>query len=404
MQKKLNLIYTANQFFYFALFGATFAFLSVYLLNEGFSNSTIGLAFSITGLVTIVVQSALANFLDRNKEIQIQTVVSILSWLIIGMSGLLFLVSKHLLIFILVILVLSLTQTMMGLINSLAFIFEPFGLKMNYGFARGMGSFAYAIMMLLIGSFIEKTSAHLIPVFYILFAFLLWFSARNYKLPKVKDEGNQKKSSLTDLPEIDQSFIEFFKKYKRVVILMGGVVLLFFAHTLINNFLIQVITPVGGTHQTLGIAAFIAAIVEIPAMMNLKQLEKIVPLHRLIQISSAFFVAKHALTYLAPNMSIIYIAQFLQIGAFSVAFPAYVEYINSKIEIVDLVKGQSLLTGAIALSNVFSGYFGGLLLDYIGMANTLLFSVFTTILGLVVVFYAVEPVAEIKDVEGIINE
>ena len=40
-------------------------------------------------------------------------------------------------------------------------------------------------------------------------------------------------------------------------------------------------------------------------------------------------------------MFVIYIAQFLQIGAFSVIYPALVEYINSIVDLKDLVKGQS---------------------------------------------------------------
>lgn len=393
MTRQLNIKYIASQFFYFSMFASMFAFVSVYLLHKGFDNATIGTVLSIMSLSTIGIQTLLANYIDKNKEIRLQDVISFLALIVVVGSIVLYFMPIELAILILIVLLLAIAQCLLTFVNSLAFIYEKFGIHINYGVARGMGSFAYAIMTMVLGQVVKATTPDILPLFYSAFALLLLLSVRSYSLPKthkviVEDEGVEE--SIAEQVAVEQSIFSFFLKYSRLVLLMGGVVFLFFAHTIINNFFIQVITPIGGDSGVMGTAVFVAAIVELPAMMNFEQLSRKISIDRLLKISAVFFLAKHALTYLAPNMLVIYLAQFLQIGAYSVVYPALVEYIKLNVDLEDLVKGQSLLTTAIALSSVFASFLGGILLDTVGVSQTLFIGVITTIIGLAIVFVTVE--------------
>lgn len=393
MTRQLNIKYIASQFFYFSMFASMFAFVSVYLLHKGFDNATIGTVLSIMSLSTIGIQTLLANYIDKNKEIRLQDVISFLALVVVVGSIVLYFMPIELAILILIVLLLAIAQCLLTFVNSLAFIYEKFGIHINYGVARGMGSFAYAIMTMVLGQVVKATTPDILPLFYSAFALLLLLSVRSYSLPKthkviVEDEGVEE--SIAEQVAVEQSIFSFFLKYSRLVLLMGGVVFLFFAHTIINNFFIQVITPIGGDSGVMGTAVFVAAIVELPAMMNFEQLSRKISIDRLLKISAVFFLAKHALTYLAPNMFVIYLAQFLQIGAYSVVYPALVEYIKLNVDLEDLVKGQSLLTTAIALSSVFASFLGGILLDTVGVSQTLFIGVITTIIGLAIVFVTVE--------------
>src|SRR5699024_7519261 len=185
----------------------------------------------------------------------------------------------------LTILLLAVGQALMTFVNSLAFIYEKFGIHINYGIARGMGSFAYAIITIVLGQIVKATTPNILPLFYAVFAFLLLVSVRTYSLPEedkviVEDEGVEE--SVAEQVAVEQNIFSFFLKYSRLVLLMGGVVFLFFAHTLINNFLIQVITPIGGDSGVMGTAVFVAAIVELPAMMNFEQLSRKIAIDRLL--------------------------------------------------------------------------------------------------------------------------
>ena len=81
------------------------------------------------------------------------------------------------------------------------------------------------------------------------------------------------------------------------MIFVVGVILVFFTHTIINNFFIQVITPIGGTESQMGIAVFIAAIVELPAMAMFNVMRKKIDCSTLLKISVIIFGLKHLLTF-----------------------------------------------------------------------------------------------------------
>lgn len=395
MKKQLNIKYAASQFFYFSMFASMIAFISVYLLYKGFDNATIGTVLSVTSLSTIGVQTLLANYIDKYREVRLQDVISAITIAIIIGSIILYFMPIEIFILALIVFIFAFSQALLTFINSLAFIYEKFGIHINYGVARGMGSLAYAVITMVLGQIVEATTPNILPVFYSIFALFLLFSVRSYFLPEDQQIVIEEvEEPLEEQVAVDQTMFEFFSKYSRLVLLMGGIVFLFFAHTVINNFFIQVITPIGGDSGSMGTAIFVAAIVELPAMMNFSQIAKRVPVSRLLKISALFFLAKHTLTFFAPNMMIIYIAQFLQIGAYSVVYPALVEYINSIVDLKDLVKGQSLLTTAIALSSVFASFLGGILLDEIGVSQTLLIGIVTTIIGLIIVFITVEDMTE----------
>ncbi|MDN6161387.1 MAG: MFS transporter [Atopostipes sp.] len=393
MRKKLNIKYSLGMFSHFTLFGTMVAFLSVFLLGKGFDNTKIGLTLSLIGIATIGVQTVLAAFLDKNKTIKLQDTISSLLMIIIIGSVFLFFLKEQLFILLLVVLVFSFVYAVEPLLNSMAFLYSDFGIRINYGFARGMGSLAFAVITALLGIVFEKISSHYLPLFYILFSFLTILAVRSYQLPldyQVEERKTDVKEEESEsVEESDKNMLEFAKEYKRLFLMMFGVVLLFFGHVLINNFFIQVITPIGGNNQTMGIAVFIGAIVELPAMLQFEQLAKKIPIHRLLKISAIVFLLKHFLTFLASNLWVIYLAQFLQIAAFAIAYPALVEYIQLAVSKKDLVKGQSLLASAIAFSNILSSFSGGILLDHIGVSKTLFVAVLTTLVGLILVFFTV---------------
>src|SRR5699024_7564118 len=117
------------------------------------------------------------------------------------------------------------------------------------------------------------------------------------------------------------------------------------------------------------------------------------PIEFWLKISIVFFIVKNIITFLATNMFMIYVAQFLQFGAFALTFPALVNYINVIVEPKDLVKGQTLLTLGMAISSVFASLVGGVLIDSIGVNPTLFIGVVTTIIGGIIIYAFVEETA-----------
>lgn len=389
--KKFNLKYAASMTAFFGLFASMFSFISVYLLHNGYDNATIGVVLSFTGILSIIIQTAEADFLDKRPEFRLQDAISINLILVLIGAVILLLTNSKLLILGLIVFIFAFAQSSETLLNSMAFIFERFNVNINYGFGRGMGSAAFAVVTMIIGYIVEMTTPNAIPFFYLVLGAILLLTVRSYKHPLEQEVIPEESEDLGDeMTATDNTLLQFFKNYKRLIVLMVGIICIMFTHTLVNNFFIQIITPIGGNSALMGTAIFIGAIVELPAMLGYQRIESRISANNLLKIAAVFFLVKHILTYFAPNMFVIYIAQFIQIGGFALIYPACVSYIRTVVSKKDAVKGQSLFTSAIAVSSVLGSFIGGIMLDELGVQTTLMAGIIANVIGLVIIFIASE--------------
>ena len=127
-------------------------------------------------------------------------------------------------------------MTIQPLLNSLAFLFEKYGIEVNYGLARGLGSAAYALASAVLGYLVEDFGTSMIPLFYIIGNILLIVVVYTYVVPKnqrhvVHREENQHE----EVKQEQLSFFQFCSIYKKFMIFVVGVILVFFTHTIINK-------------------------------------------------------------------------------------------------------------------------------------------------------------------------
>ena len=153
--------------------------------------------------------------------------------------------------------------------NSLAFAFEQYGIKINYGVARGIGSAAYAIISLGVGYIVDTLGTSVLPIVYSIFNIALILIVRSFVVPQVENHEITKEEQPEQL-----SYFAFMAKYKGFMLFVLATIFVFFAHTIINNFYIKVLEPIGGTSSQMGIAIFIAAMVELPAMFSIDILKE----------------------------------------------------------------------------------------------------------------------------------
>lgn len=391
--KSLNIKYVASQVFYFAAFAAMMGYASVYLLHKGFSNSTIGILLSVCNILAVFMQPALASFADKNKNIEIRKIVTTIVAVAIVLSAVLLVVpSNQAIIFVLVVSIFSLMTTIMPLMNTLAFVFEKYGIAINYGLARGLGSVAYAVASMVLGHAVDAFSPDLLPVCYVVFNALLFIVVHGFVLPKSEQIEVKEETKEEEVSTNNEGLLKFAGKYKKFIIFLLGFVFVYFAHTIINNFFIQIINNVGGDSSDMGNAVFLAAMLELPTMAYFTKLSQKVNCGTLIKISIMLFLVKHVITYLADDMIMIYIAQAFQMGAYALFIPASVYYVNCKIAPQDMVKGQSFVTTSMTVAGVFGNLIGGILLDQVGVGQVLLISAALSLVGALIVIMSVEKV------------
>jgi len=384
-ERQLNFWYSAQQVFYYAGFCAVVGYASVFMLAKGFSNSGIGMVLAAGNVLALFLQPLLATWCDRHPEFPLQRLVLICTAIIIACSLALWLlpVGTAAIAAVMVILM-TVCTTLMPFMNSLAFVFERLGMTMNYGAARGVGSGAYALSSLAVGRMAESLSADVIPVYTVIMTILMAVCVFLYRLGP---EAPQASGTETEKKQPAQlSFGGFVHRYLMFTLFLAGAMLVYLDHAFINNFFIQVILPLGGTSADMGTAVFIAASLEVPVMTLFRRIERRFGCENIIRFSIFMFMVKHIVTYFAASMAAIYAAQLLQTFAYALFMPASVYYVNEIIDLSDQVKGQSMVTIAMTAAGIIADLLGGIMIDRLGMHETLLVTAALSVIGTVIVF------------------
>lgn len=385
----LDIKYSAIQVLYFGIYIALIGYASVYLLAKGFSNSIIGIALAISSAIAVFIQPTVATFADKNRHIEFKKIVAgFIIVMAILSASILFLGDGTIILLCVFVGIATLHSTLMPLLNSMAFVFEKYGIEINYGLGRGLGSATYALGSLALGYLVEDFGVNIFPIAYLAMNILLIFVVYNFVIP-YNERKNLLKEKIQEEPK-QLSFLSFCKRYKKFMIFVLGLILVYFTHIIINNFFIQIITPIGGTETNMGIAVFIQAIMELPVMIFFNNIQKKFSCLTLIRFAVIMFIIKHILIYISPNITMIYIAQTLQMLSYAILIPASVYYANQIIEKSDSVKGQSMVTISIAASGIIANLVGGVLLDVISVKQVLLIGVGISIIGALIVITSVE--------------
>ena len=186
------------------------------------------------------------------------------------------------------------------------------------------------------------------------------------------------------------NLFSFIKTYPGFMLFVLGAVCFFFAHNAINDYMIQIITPLGGTEAQMGTAVFIAAILELPTMALIDKVMKKISCRNLLLIAGAAFLIKTLLMLTAPNMAVVYISQAMQMFAYAVFIPVSAYFVNQTMKRLDQVKGQAYVNVSITLGGVFSSLVCGRLLDIKGPNFMLTLSLVVTTIGLAIAFIALK--------------
>ena len=388
--KSLDIRYACIHGFYWMLCCSMIGYASVFLLDKGFTNTTIGTVLAISNILAVFGQPAVASYMDKTSKLSLRMLISLILVVIIALSLVLcFLTGASMVMVVLTIVAFTLMLTLQPFINSLTFAFEKNGIHINFGLARGIGSVAYAVMSLILGNLVAAFSPELLPFFYVGLSLCALFFVYTFFLPGHKDEiVHQEKETEHDQLSMGQ----FIKKYKTFMLLLVATVLLFFDHSVINNFFIQVVNHINGNSADMGNAIFLAAVLELPTMALFTKFQQKIGCKNIMLISAVFFSVKHVLTYFAVNMFMIYVAQVMQMLAYAVFIPASVYYVSQLVEEHDMNKGQALVTGAMTLASVFASLAGGVLLDALGVSKVLMIGAIISVLGTICMFISVEDV------------
>jgi len=384
MKKSLTIQYTFHQIAYWATCAGIVSFATAFLLQKGFAASTVGILLAAGNLLSCSFQPVLAQMADRVGG-------NVLKWMTMTMtmaSALCFAFLQLLpmsrgMFALLYLLGIFFYDAMNPLMNALNVSYTTEGYSINYGVSRGLGSLAFAFSALLIGRIMAKFGADWMVRISLGLLAVNAVMAMSY--PSLVTTVSQKKR------EVDCCSISVFVcRYKWYCISLLGVMLLGMFHAMTENYLIEIVTPLGGDSGTVGIALFVATAVEALVMMYLEQIRRRISDNWLLKIAGLSFVLKSVLLLVAGNVIEIYAIHLLQATSYTFLSPIQMYYANNKIGAADMVKGQAFSTASYTLGCAAGNFAGGQLLSAFDVRTMLFAGIAMAVMGTAVFFLTVE--------------
>lgn len=403
MERKLNISYAGIQATYWMVYAVVGSFASVFLLARGYSNSEIGVILAVANVVAVVLQPMVADFADRSKKVSLVGLIELMTIImLVFMAGLFVFQQKSLALSVIFLMLLAWHTSLQPLINSLNFKLEESGLKINFGVARSMGSLAYSILCAFMGTLVEKYSVSIMPVSGVAVILMLMVSV--FATKKMFDKAIAAKIARGEVAavtteavkaedEVEEiNLIDFLKRNKVFLILNIGVLGIFFSNNVLNNYMIQIVTNVGGDSEDMGRILSIMAFLEIPLMVCAGALRKKFSCELMLKIAAIGFTVKIALHYIATSVAMVYFAQIFQLISFGLFLPVMVMFINEVMSKGEAVKGQAFFTMMSTVASIVGSLIGGVILDLSGAKMLTLIATIITAAGTVILIMSVDKV------------
>lgn len=384
MKKNLTLRYTVQQCAYWAAAAGVVSFATAFLLEQGFAASHIGILLAAGNLLSCAAQPVLASIADRIGGNIVKWFIAGLTALSMACFGVIQLLPLPAGLYGLVYLLGVFTfDAMNPLLNAVSVSYNRIGYRINYGVGRGIGSFAYAVSALVIGKVMAAYGA----------AWMIWISigllvanvATTLGYPSLTESGVQRQahSDCCSVPV-------FFRRYKWYCVSLLGVMLLAMFHAMTENYLIEVVSPLGGDSGTVGVALFVATAIEMVVIVNFDWLRTKISDSWLLKFAGLSFLLKSVLFLMARNVMAIYGIQLLQATSYSFLSPTQLYYADAKVSPADMVKGQAFITAAYTLGCAIGNFTGGQLLSAFNVRILLWAGVAMAAAGTAVFFLTVD--------------
>ncbi|MBQ9196190.1 MAG: MFS transporter [Clostridia bacterium] len=376
----MTVSYAAVQFLFWFAYGTAVNFCSVYLLDQGLSNTAIGALSAAACALSVILQPLVAAYADKEKSLSIKTLL--LGFTVLLAAAGLALIPAYgngaALNALLLGCAILIVQVALPLINALATESINAGKSLNFSAARGMGSIGYAIMSFSIGRLTANQGAVSIPWAIAAVAFCLLAALALFPFQK-------NRASRKDTAPASGGLIAFLRRYPAFGAILVGCSLIYTSHVLINTFLFQIVTHKGGTSQHMGIVMGLAGLLEVITMFLFTRMLRWRDCGFWFGISGVFFTLKSLATLLAGSMGALYAVQLIQPMGWGLMTVSSVYYVNTLMAGADKIKGQAYMTMTLSVGTIIGSLCGGWLIDRAGVNGMLIASVACGAIGACIV-------------------
>lgn len=369
MKKHLTASYALYLSLYWISACFVYGYTRLFLSRLGFSADAVGLLLAVDCAAAMVLQPLLARVVERSRRLTMRHALLFMCLVVLFCGGLLLIPQPKAVLICLFAAMSTMTIAIQPFVNAVGFSYVNRGEKLNWSFARGIASLAFALFSKIYSALAEKDMNWLLELYLLVTAGMLLCS-----LVLAEREAQ----SADARPRIRHGSL--LKSYPAFFGMLLGAVLLFFQHNFLDAYMYDVVVAVGGGTSELGTALLIGAAVETPMMFLFSRVQKGVGPGRVLKLSTAFMALNPWLILLLGSVWGVYLMRFSHFFSFAPFIMALTYYGNERMAEDEKVTGQALITGAISLSGVFSYLFGGLFVSAWGALTALLVC---TLIGMV---------------------
>ena len=361
MKKHLNASYSAYLSLYWISACFVYGYTRLFLSRLGFSADRVGILLAVDCAAAMILQPLLARAIEKPGRLTMRRVLLIMCLVILFSGGLLLIPQPKAVLICLFAAMSTMTMAIQPFVNAVGFGYVNRGEKLNWSFARGIASLAFAVFSKVYSALAERNMNYLLEMYLLFTAGILLCSL---VLAKKEDAAAEPR------PRVRHGSL--FKQYPAFFGMLLGAVLLFFQHNFLDAYLYDVVVAVGGDTPELGTALLIGAAVETPLMFLFSRVEKRFGAGRVLKVSVILMTLKPWLILLTGSVWGVYLMRFSHFFSFAPFLLALTYYGNERMAEDEKVTGQALITGAISLSGVFSYLCGGMLVSAYGAMTALL--------------------------------
>lgn len=400
MKFRLNFSYGCVHGTYWMIYGIVSSFASVFLLGRGYLNTEIGVILAVANVVAVVIQPLAADLADRSKRVSTIGISQIMTIMMMVMTvGLFALRGKSMALSVIFILLIAWHTAVQPLINSLSFKLSDSGVHINFGMARSVGSLSYSVLCAVLGVLVERLGIEVLPIsaeiVMAMMAVSLLLTKVQYDKTKAlykENETGLAETAVSKETASEINLLEFIRRNKIFFIANIGVIGLYFSNSVMNNYLMQIVTEVGGNSADMGRILSLMAFLEIPTLVFFDKLRKKFTCQFMLKIAAIGFTIKRLMCHIAASVAMILAAQVFQLIAFGLFLPAMVHFIDEIMSEGEAVKGQSVFTMMVTITTMLSSLVGGAILDISGAKMLTLVSLLATAAGAVIIIATVDRI------------
>ena len=360
------------------------AYAAVYLQGVGCSNGELGLILALGNVGGALLSPVLGAQIDRNRNLRHASVINVLLAVQVVLLVLLRLHPRHDLITAACYVLYMTAMMPVNAVNlDLCVRLERARAPLNFGLARSMGSFSFVILSTLLGIITARWGFLTLPLAG-LAVVLLQFAGNRIIDRDLREAEAAMPPAENEIREQSSSLPVFIRENRMFCLMLFGTIIIFIAHNMDGNFLINEIRALGGDTAIMGYVAAFTAITEVPVMMFASRLPKKWSTVQYIRLALVLFVFKALAYALAPNIPLFFAARVFQAPSYALYTVLIVSYADSQVARKDSAKAQSLAFSMTTIGSVLASLIGGRMFDTVGVKPTMLTAVAIAAVGAVI--------------------